>query len=110
VDCAPVHCPRTLQEPGDSRMNQVKVLLSTAGEVSAFGVCRAERGGMSTQTVYLSHKKNERVVLLSYDEAKNDHSSLQAMEDEIASFKRFDCYEEVSSDMVSANANIISTR
>jgi hypothetical protein len=32
------------------------------------------------------------------------------MEDEIASLKRFDCYEEVSSDMVSANANIISTR
>jgi hypothetical protein len=32
------------------------------------------------------------------------------MEDEIASFKRFDCYKEVSSDMVSANANIISTR
>jgi hypothetical protein len=32
------------------------------------------------------------------------------MEDEIASFKRLDCYEEVSSDMVSANANIISTR
>jgi hypothetical protein len=32
------------------------------------------------------------------------------MEDEIASFKRFDCYEEVSIDMVSANANIISTR
>jgi hypothetical protein len=35
---------------------------------------------------------------------------LQAMEDKIASFKRFDCYEEVSSDMVSANANIISSR
>jgi hypothetical protein len=32
------------------------------------------------------------------------------MENEIASFKRFDCYEEVSSAMVSANANIISTR
>jgi hypothetical protein len=32
------------------------------------------------------------------------------MEDEIASFKRLDCYEEFSSDMVSANANIISTR
>jgi hypothetical protein len=32
------------------------------------------------------------------------------MEDEIASFKRFDCYEGVSADMVSANANIISTR
>jgi hypothetical protein len=32
------------------------------------------------------------------------------MEDEIASFKQFDCYEEVSADMVSANANIISTR
>jgi Reverse transcriptase (RNA-dependent DNA polymerase) len=47
---------------------------------------------------------------LSYDEAKNDPSALQAMEDEIASFKRFDCYEEVSADMVSANANIISTR
>jgi hypothetical protein len=46
---------------------------------------------------------------LSYDEAKNDFSSLQAMKDEIASFKRFDCYAEVSSDMVSANANIIST-
>jgi hypothetical protein len=60
--------------------------------------------------VYLSHQKKIRVVLLSYDEAKNDPSVLQAMEDEIASFKRFDCYEEVSADMVSANANIISTR
>jgi hypothetical protein len=77
---------------------------------SPVDVFRAERGGMSTQTVYLSHQKKERVVLLSYDEDKNDLSALQAMEDEIASFKRFDCYEEVSSDMVSANANIISTR
>jgi hypothetical protein len=50
---------------------------------------------MSTQTVYLSHQKKKRVVLLSNDEAKNDHSALQAMEDEIASFKRFDCYGEV---------------
>jgi Reverse transcriptase (RNA-dependent DNA polymerase) len=65
---------------------------------------------MSTQTVYLSHQKKKRVVVLSYDEVKNDPSSLQAMEDEIASFKRFDCYEEVSADMVSANANIIPTR
>jgi hypothetical protein len=65
---------------------------------------------MSTQTVYLSHQKKKRVILLSYNEAKNDPNYLQAMEDEIASFKRFDCYEEVSSDMVSANANIISTR
>jgi hypothetical protein len=74
-------------------------------------VFRAERGGMSTQTVYLSHQKKKiRVVLLSYDEDKNDPCALQAMEDEIASFKRFDCYEEVSADMVSANANIISTR
>jgi hypothetical protein len=73
-------------------------------------VFRAEKGGMSTQTVYLSHQKKKSVVLLSYDEAKNDPSALQAMEDEIASFKRFDCYEEVSADMVSANANIISTR
>jgi hypothetical protein len=73
-------------------------------------VFRAERGRMSAQTVYLSHQKKKRVVLLSYDEAKNDPSALQAMEDGIASFKRFDCYEEVSSDMVSANANIISTR
>jgi hypothetical protein len=32
------------------------------------------------------------------------------MEDEIASFKHFDCYEGVSFDIVSANANIISTR
>jgi hypothetical protein len=72
-------------------------------------VFRAERGGMSTQTVYLSHQKKKRVVQLSYDEAKNDPSSLQAMEDEIASFKRFDCYKEVSSDIVSTNANIIST-
>jgi hypothetical protein len=56
-------------------------------------VFRAEQGGMSTQTVYLSHQKKKRVVLLSYDEAKNDPSALQAMEDEIASFKRFDCYE-----------------
>jgi hypothetical protein len=73
-------------------------------------VIRAERGGMSTQTVFLSHQKKKRVVLLSYDEAKNDHSYLQAMEDEITSFKRFVCYEELSSDMVSVNANIISTR
>jgi hypothetical protein len=73
-------------------------------------VFRAERGGLSTQTVYRSHQKKKRVVLLSYDEAKNDPSALQAMEDEIASFKRFDCYEEVSSDIFSANANIISTR
>jgi hypothetical protein len=65
---------------------------------------------MSTQTVYLSHQKKKRFVLLSYDEAKNDPSALQALDDEIASFKRFDCYEEVSSDMVSFNANIISTR
>jgi hypothetical protein len=65
---------------------------------------------MSTETVYLSHQKKKRVVLLSYDEAKNDPSSLQAMKDEIASFKRSDCYEKVSSDMVSANANNISTR
>jgi hypothetical protein len=34
--------------------------------------------------VYLSHQKKKRVVLLSYDEAKNDPNSLQAMEDEIA--------------------------
>jgi hypothetical protein len=73
-------------------------------------IFRAERGGMSTQTVYLSRQKKKRVVLLSYDEAKNDPSSSQAMKDEIASFKRLDCYEEFSSDMVSANANIISTR
>jgi Reverse transcriptase (RNA-dependent DNA polymerase) len=73
-------------------------------------VFRAERGVMSTQTVYMSHQKKKRVVLLSYDEAKNDPSALQAMKDEISSFKRFDCYEEVSADMVSANANIISTR
>jgi hypothetical protein len=73
-------------------------------------VFRAEQGGMSTQTVYLSHQKKKRVVLLSYDEAKNDPSALQAMEDEIASFKRFDCYEEVSSNMVSVHANIMSTR
>jgi Reverse transcriptase (RNA-dependent DNA polymerase) len=65
---------------------------------------------MPTQTVYLSHQKEKRVVLLSYDEAKNDPSSLQAIEGEIASFKRFDCYEQVSLDMVSANANIISAR
>jgi hypothetical protein len=73
-------------------------------------VFRAERGGMSTQTVYLSHQKKKKVVLLSYDEAKNDPSALQAMEDEIASFKRFDCYEEVSSDMDPVHANIIFTR
>jgi hypothetical protein len=60
--------------------------------------------------VYLSHQKKKRVVLLSYDEVKNDPGSLQAMEDEIALFKRFDWYEEVSSDMVSADANFISTR
>jgi Reverse transcriptase (RNA-dependent DNA polymerase) len=65
---------------------------------------------MSTQTMCLSHQKKKRVVLLSYDEAKNDPSSLQTMDDEIVSFKRFSCYEEVSSDMVSANANIFSTR
>jgi uncharacterized protein YeeX (DUF496 family) len=74
-------------------------------------VFRAEQGGMSTQTVYLSHQKKKRVVLLRYyDEAKNDPSALQAMEGDISSFKRFDCYEEVSSDMVSVNANITSTR
>jgi hypothetical protein len=73
-------------------------------------VFQEERGGMSTQTVYLSHQKKKRVVLLSYDESKNDPSSLQAMENEIASFKRFDCYKEVSSDMVYVKANIISTR
>jgi hypothetical protein len=54
---------------------------------------------MSTETVYLSHQKKIRVVLLSYHEAKNVISSLQAMEDEIASFKRFDCYEKVLSDI-----------
>jgi hypothetical protein len=64
-------------------------------------VFRAERGGMSTQKVVLSHQKKNRVVLLSYDEAQNDPSALQAMEDEIAWFKRFDCYEELSSNMVS---------
>jgi thiamine kinase-like enzyme len=73
-------------------------------------VFRAEQGGMSTQTVYLSHQKKKRVLLLRYDEAKNDPSSLQEMEEEIASFKRFDCSKEVSSDVVSANANILSTR
>jgi hypothetical protein len=45
---------------------------------------------MSTQTVHLSHQTKKRVVLLSYDKAKNDPSSLQAMQDEIASFNRFD--------------------
>jgi hypothetical protein len=65
-------------------------------------VFRGNRGVMSTQKVYLSHQKKKRVVLLTCNEAKNDHGSLQA-------FKRFDCYAEVSSDMVSANANIIST-
>jgi hypothetical protein len=39
-------------------------------------VFRADRDGMSTQTVYLSHQKKKRVVLLSYDEAKNDPSAL----------------------------------
>jgi hypothetical protein len=77
---------------------------------SPVDVFRAERGEMSTQTVYLSHQQKRMVVLLSYDEAENDSNSLQTMEDEIASFKRFDCYEEVSSYMVSANANIVSTR
>jgi hypothetical protein len=72
-------------------------------------IFRAERGGMSTQIVYLSHQKKRRVVLLSYDEAKNAPSSLREMEDEIAQFKHFSCYEEVSFDMVSANANVIST-
>jgi hypothetical protein len=57
--------------------------------------------------VNLSHQKKKRVVLLSYDEAKNDPSSLQTIEDEIASFKRFDCNEEVLSDIFSSNANII---
>jgi hypothetical protein len=32
-------------------------------------VFRVERGGMPTQTVYLSHQKKKRVVLLSHDEA-----------------------------------------
>jgi hypothetical protein len=40
----------------------------------------------------------------------NNPSSLQAMDDEIVSFKLFDCYEEASADMVSANANNISSR
>jgi hypothetical protein len=65
---------------------------------------------MSTEIVYVSHQENKRAVLLSYDEAKNNPISLLAMEDAIASFKRFDCYEEVSADMVSTNANIISAR
>jgi hypothetical protein len=56
-------------------------------------VFRGERGGVCTQTVYLSHQRKKRVVLLSYDEAKKDPISLQAMEDEVASLKRFDCYE-----------------
>jgi hypothetical protein len=77
---------------------------------SPVAVFQADKGEISTQAVNLSHQKKKRVVLLSYDEAKNDPSSLQATEDEIASFKRFDFYEEVSSYMVSANANIISTR
>jgi hypothetical protein len=34
---------------------------------------------MSTQTVYQSHQKKKRVVLLSYDEAKNDPGALKAM-------------------------------
>jgi hypothetical protein len=63
---------------------------------SPLDVYRAERGGISTQTVYLSHQKKKRVVLLSYDEANNDPSSLQAMEDDISSLKRSDCYEEMS--------------
>jgi Reverse transcriptase (RNA-dependent DNA polymerase) len=46
---------------------------------------------------------------LSYDEAKNDPSSLQELEDKIVSFKRFNCYKEVSFDMVSANAYKFST-
>jgi hypothetical protein len=70
-------------------------------------VFRAERGEKSTQTVYLSHQKKKRVFLLSYDEAKNDPSPLQAIEYDIASFKQLDCYEKVSSDMV--NTNNIST-
>jgi Reverse transcriptase (RNA-dependent DNA polymerase) len=41
---------------------------------------------------------------------KNDASSLQAMEDGIASLKSSDCYEQESADMVSANADIFSTR
>jgi hypothetical protein len=60
--------------------------------------------------VYLSHQKKKKVVLLSYDEAKNDPISLQAMEDEIASFQRLDWYEKVSFDVVCANANITSPR
>jgi hypothetical protein len=73
-------------------------------------VFRAEQGGMSAQTVDMSYQKKKRVVLLSHDEAKNDPGASQAMEDEIASFKRFACFEEVSSDMVSVNAKIVSTR
>jgi hypothetical protein len=65
-------------------------------------VFRAERGGMYTQRVYLSHQKKKRVVLLGYDESNNDPSALQATENEIASFKRFDCYEEVSSVLCAA--------
>jgi hypothetical protein len=123
-DYAPGHCPGTLQltiTHRDIALGHYKYLSFRACDKSKsycrplvkyppVDVLRAERGGMSTQTVYLSHQNRRRVVLLSYDEAKNDPSALQAMEDEIASFKRFDCYEEVSADMVSANANIISTR
>jgi hypothetical protein len=65
---------------------------------------------MSTQTVNLSHQKKKIVVLLSYDEVKNDPSSLQAMQDDFSSFKRFACNKEVSSDEVAVEANIISTR
>jgi hypothetical protein len=86
--------------------------LSTAGEVSA---CRRFSifPSRARQNVYPDSASvslaEEIVALLSYDEAKNDPSYLQAMEDEIASFKRFDCYKDLSSDMVSANANNIST-
>jgi hypothetical protein len=73
-------------------------------------VFRVDRGGISSQEMYLSHQKKKRVVLLTYDESKNDPSPFRAMKNGIVSFKRFDCYEEVLSDMVPANANIISTR
>jgi hypothetical protein len=110
ADCAPEHCPGRYKDLTFRACDKSKPYCRLLVKYPPVDVFRAERGGMSIQTVYQSHQKKNRVALLSYDDTKNDPISLRAMEDEIASFKRLDFYEEVSSDMVSANANIISTR
>jgi hypothetical protein len=86
-------------------------MLSTAGEEYA---CRRfpirTRRNVYPDSVSVSSEEEKSRPVELCDEAKNDPSSLQAMEDEIVSFKRFNCYKEVSSDMFCACANITSTR